>query len=419
MRPSARLRLSVLALAPALVAAAGERVAHAQVAEVAGSYTVYHEAPTRTNMTVLTPGVDLTVRPTSWLTVRGGYEADVVSGASVSVKAGSAYAANNPGADVITAASVQDFRHAPRGGFSLKKGDVTFLANYNYSTENDYKSHAFNIGAKTEIFEHNTQLELGYARNFDSVCDRVQGANDTSTRFRALESSDGCFTDDPLRTTRAIGVDGYQGSWSQAWTPIFVTQLVYTAQLQNGFLSNPYRSVIIGQGQRAQEYHPDDRARHALAFRGNVFLRSLRLAVRFGARLYADSWGVKSGTGELELEKIAFESLRLTAVGRFYKQSGALFFSDDYTGGDAPLGPKGQYFTGDRELSPFFSVLTGLRLGYGVTADKKKYLGFIQGLRVGLSASMQFFTYDEYTLGGQPVGNARALLFGLSGGATF
>jgi hypothetical protein len=394
-------------------------VARAQVAQVDGSYTIYHEAPTRTNMTVLTPATDITVRPTQWLTVKAGYEADVVSGASIAVKAGPAYAANNPGADVVTAASVNDVRHAPRGGFSLKKGDVTFLANYSYSTENDYKSNAFNIGARTEIFEHNTQLEIGYARNFDRVCDRVQGANDNATKFRALEDSTGCFTEDPLRTTRSVGVDGYQGSWSQAWSPVFVTQLVYTGQLQNGFLSNAYRSVIVGQGQRAQEHHPEDRARHALALRGNVFVRPLRLAVRFGLRAYADSWGVKSGTGDVEVEKIFGENLRLTGSGRFYKQTGALFFSDDYTGGDVPLGPKGQYFTGDRELSSFFSVLTGLRLGYGVTAQEKKYLGFIQGLRVGLSASVQFFRYEDFTLGGEGIGAARAWLFGLSGGATF
>lgn len=370
-------------------------------------------------MTVLTPGIDASVRPTDWLSVKAGYEADVVSGASIAVKAGPAYAANNPGADVITAASVKDVRHSPHGGFSLKKGEVTFLANYNYSTENDYKSSSFNLAARTEIFEHNTQLELGYARSFDRVCDRVQGANDTATKFRALEDSVGCFTEDALRTTRAIGVDGYQGSWSQAWTPVFVTQLVYTGQLQDGFLSNPYRSVIVGQGQRAQEHHPGERARHSLTLRGNIFLRPMRLAIRFGLRAYADSWGVKSGTGDVEVEKILGESLRLTGVGRFYKQTGALFFSDDYTGGDPPLGPKGQYFTGDRELSPFYSVLAGLRLGYGATAQEKKYLGFIQSLRISGSASVQFFNYEDFTLGGVGIGAARAFLFGLAGGATF
>ena len=40
---------------------------------------------------------------------------------------------------------------------------------------------------------------------------------------------------------------------------------------------------------------------------------------------------------------------------RVYHQTGAVFWSDDYTGGDPPLGPKGQYWTGDRELSPFNS----------------------------------------------------------------
>lgn len=418
-RSTARLVKWALGVGVALGGVFAGARANAQVVTADASYSIYHEAPTRTNMTVLNPGLELSVKPTEWFGIRGGYEADVVSGASVAVKAGPAYAANNPGADVVTAASVRDYRHLPHGGISLKKGDVTFLANYSYSTENDYKSHSFNLAARTEIFEHNTQIELGYARNFDRVCDRVQGANDAVTKLRALEDSNGCFSDDPLRTTRSVGVDGFQGSLTQAWTPIFVTQLVYTGQLQTGFLSNPYRSVIVGQGQRAQEHHPDDRARHALALRANVFLRPLKLALRFGVRAYADSWGVKSGTGELELEKIFGESFRVTGVGRFYKQTGALFFSDDYTGGDSPLGPKGQYFTGDRELSPFFSVLAGIRLGYSVTATDKKYLGFIQSLRIGTSASVTFFRYEDFTLGGVGIGASRSYLLGLNGGGSF
>src|SRR6478609_2595016 len=77
------------------------RSAQAQVAQVDTAHTLYHESPTRTNMTVYTPGVDLAVTPAEWVTVRGGYEADIVSGASVATKAGQAYQAGHPGADVI------------------------------------------------------------------------------------------------------------------------------------------------------------------------------------------------------------------------------------------------------------------------------------------------------------------------------
>jgi hypothetical protein len=386
-------------------------LARAEVVSFETSHTIYHEAPTRTKMTVYTPGADLSVTPTEWLVVRAGYEADVLSGASVAVKAGPAYAATHPGTDVVTAASVKDTRHQGRGGFTLKKENVTFTTNYAYSTEHDYRSHALNVTARTEAYEHDTQLEISYARNWDGVCDRTQSPFDTAPRFRALEDSVGCFTsNNPIRSKRDLGIDGFQASWSQAWTPVFMTQLVYTAQILNGFQSNPYRSVILGEGLKAQEHHPENRARHALALRANFFIKPFKAAVRVGVRAYDDSWKVRSGTAEVELEKYFTESLRAMVRARFYKQSGALFWSDDYTGGDPPLGPKGQYWTGDRELSPFFSWSIGQRVMYTIAPEGKRLLGLMQSLKFGGSFDLVSHSYDEYTLGGEPVTGATAYI---------
>lgn len=394
--------------------------ARAQVAVVDTAHTFYHEAPTRTNMTVYTPGVDASVTPADWITVRGGYEADIVSGASVSVKAGRAYAAVNPGADVITTASVNDFRHAPRGAVTLRKGDVAYTAQYTYGTENDYKSHSIFVSAKTEAYEHNTQFELSYARNFDLVCDRTQGVNERTARFRALESSNGCFgTTDPLRTRHTLSIDGLQAGWTQAWTPTFATQLAYTAQIIDGFQSSPYRSVILAQGLKAQEHHPQNRARQSVAVRANIYVRPIKIAIRIGARVYRDTWDITSGTGDVEVERYLFEGFRVAARGRYYKQTGASFWSDDYTGGDPPLGPKGQYWTGDRELSPFSSIALGLRLTYGIQPAKGRLLGLMTGLKLGASADAIQFSYDEYTLGGVPITNARAYILGANLSAQF
>jgi hypothetical protein len=390
------------------------------VAVLETAHTLYHEAPTRTNMTVYTPGVDLSATPVTWLTIRGGYEADVVSGASVAVKAGPAYQAVNPGADVITTASVHDVRHSPRGALTLRKGDVAYTAQYTYGTEHDYKSHSIFVSAKTEAYEHDTQFELSYARNFDLVCDRTQAVNDQAPRFRALEDSNHCFTnDDPLRTRHTLSIDGLQAAWTQAWTPTFATQLAYTAQIIEGFQSSPYRSVILAQGLKAQEHHPENRARQAIALRANIYIRPIKLAVRVGGRVYRDTWDITSGTGELEVERYILEGLRLAARGRYYKQTGASFWSDDYTGGDPPLGPKGQYWTGDRELSPFSSIALGLRLTYGLTPSKGRLLGLMTGLKLGVAADAIQFDYDEYTLGGTPVTNARAYILGLNLSASF
>ncbi|MBX3231556.1 MAG: DUF3570 domain-containing protein [Labilithrix sp.] len=422
-----RLQLGRLLFACAVTALASlaSREASAQVAEVDTAHTLYHEAPTRSNMTVYTPGVAAQATPWEWITIRGGYEADVVSGASVATKAGPAYQSVNAGADVITTASVRDVRHSPNGGLTLRKGDVAYTAAYTYGTENDYRSHNVFVGAKTDAYGHNTQLEISYARNFDSVCNRVQAVNDTAPRFRALEDSSGCFTKNPLRARERLDIDGFQASWTQAWTPVFATQLAYTAQLIEGFQSNPYRSVIVAQGLKAQEHHPEQRARQALALRMNFYVRPIKVAFRLTGRIYRDTWDVTSGTGELEAERYLFESFRVTARGRYYKQSGALFWSDDYTGGDPPLGPKGQYFTGDRELSPFWSLGLGARVAYTIRpaprfeGGKPRLLGILESAKVGASFDLIQFSYDEYTLAGRPIENARAFIFGLTAGALF
>ncbi len=394
--------------------------ARAQVAVVDTAHTFYHESPTRTNMTVYTPGVDIAVTPAPWITIRGGYEADVVSGASVAVKAGAAYQAVNPGADVITTASVNDIRQSPRGGVTVRKGDVAYTAQYTYGTEHDYKSHSIFVSAKTEAYEHDTQFELSYARNFDLVCDRTQAVNDRAPRFRALEDSNRCFgNSDPLRTRHALSIDGLQAAWTQAWTPEVATQLAYTAQIIEGFQSSPYRSVILAQGLKAQEHHPEHRARQSVSARANFYIRPIKVAIRIGARIYRDTWDITSGTGDVEVEKYLFEGFRVAARGRYYKQSGASFWSDDYTGGDPPLGPKGQYWTGDRELSPFSSIAVGLRLTYGIQPAKGRLLGLMTGLKLGAAADVVQFDYSEYTLGGVPVSNARAFILGANLSASF
>jgi Protein of unknown function (DUF3570) len=394
--------------------------ARAQVAELDTSHTVFYEAPTRTHMFVYSPSADMAASPWRWLDVRAGWEADVVSGASVAIKAGPSYASNH--ADVVSTASVHDVRNLGRGEVTLK-GDVTTLtAGYAYGSENDYRSNSLHVNGRTDAFQHNTQFELAYARNFDQVCDRVQSANaNQPSEWKALEDSVGCFTSTPGRTTHDIGIDTYEASWAQSWSPVLETQLTYTGELVDGFQSDPYRSVIVAEGQEAQEHVPDERAREAVTARLAYYLRSIRAAVRVSLRGYHDTWAIDSGTAELEVEKSLGESLRVMLRGRFYKQSGAVFWSDDYTGGIPPLGKRGQYFTGDRELSPFWSWLGGVRAVWTVEppGGSGRLLGFLESFKLAGSANVEGFSYDEYTLAGVPVSNALAYVMTLSAALGF
>jgi hypothetical protein len=418
MRVQLKPRLApIAALAVALVAVAGR--AGAQVVDFDTAHALFYEAPTKTHMLVYSPTVAVAASPWPWFTVRGGWEADVVSGASVATKAGKAYGATHS-ADVVSTASVRDFRNMGRGEFVVQGEGTSLTAGYAYSTEHDYVSHSLHVNARTDAFQHNTQFELAYARNFDRICDRVQdSAAVLPTQWTALERSEGCFTSAAGRTTHDIAIDTFEASWAQSWTPVITTQLTYSAQLVDGFQSDPYRSVVVGEGLKAQEHEPNDRAREALTARVAWYLRSLKGALRLSVRAYHDTWAIDSGSIELEAEKSLGEAFRVMARGRLYRQSGAVFWSDDYTGGAPPLGPKGQYFTGDRELSPFSSWLLGVRAAWTVAPANGRLLGIMQSIKLVASWSGSDFFYDEYTLAGVPITNAFAYVGILSLDAAF
>jgi hypothetical protein len=413
-------RLALVALAAALPASAVVREARGQVATFDTTHSVFYEAPTKTHMFVYSPAVDASASPWTWLDVRAGWEADVVSGASVATKAGRTYGATHP-ADVVSTASVHDLRNLGRGEIAVKGETTSLTAGYAYGIEHDYRSHSLHVNARSDAYQHNTQFELSYARNFDSVCDVVQKTTAVEpTSWEALDTSKGCFTSGAAdRTTHDIGIDTFEASWAQSWTPVIATQLTYSAQLVNGFQSDPYRSVVLFEGVKAQEYEPQFRARQAVTARVAWYLRSLKGALRLSLRGYHDTWAIGSGSAELEAEKSLGESLRLMARGRLYKQSGAVFWSDDYTGGAPPLGPKGQYWTGDRELSPFWSWSAGLRAIWGLAPASGRVLGFLQSIKLAGSANVTGYSYDEYTILGTPISNAIAYVATLSFDAAF
>lgn len=328
----------------------------AQVADVDLRSTVLLEPSKESRLTVINPTVGVSVQPVDWLDLRAGYEADIVTGATEAVKVG-------PVVDAVSRATeFDDTRHVASGGVSFLRKTTRLSATYSYGTESDYRSQSISVSAAAEFLQKNTEIEISYARGFDDVCTTAYSAAVGPSARSKLDSSDRCFTQAPDRAKRDIDLDVFQAGWTQAWTPTVSTQVVLTGSLQHGFLENPYRGVVITPaGFDALENHPDNRARGALALRGKYFVKPLQGAATVGVRLYRDTWDILGQTYELEAEKYLGEHLRILAHGRYYSQTGALFYSNDYTGGEPLHGPRGQYWTGDRELSPLSSFMLGGR----------------------------------------------------------
>ena len=403
-------RLLVCCACLVVLLAAG--VARAQVASLDVSSALFLEPSSRSQLTVINPSAKLNVAPSDWLSFQGNYEADIVSGASESLKGG-----RLSNVDIVTSATkFSDTRHAVTGGFTVTRAATHLSGSYTYGTEHDYRSNGFAVSAGTDFLQKNTQLELSYGRGFDQVCTTAYTAADAPSSRLALDNSKGCFTSDKKRAARDISLNNFQVGWTQTWSPQFATQLVLSAALQHGFLGNPYRSVVIASaGDQALENHPDNRGRGALGLRGKYYARGLQTAFTAGARLYRDTWAIFGQTYELDAERYMLPWLRVLVRGRYYTQTGALFWSDDYTGGEPASGPRGQYWSGDRELSPLSSYLVGGRV---IAAREGGRPGSrIAGLFLSCNASLGFdllkTNLHDFTLGGRKPDDTLALLWTL------
>ncbi|MET0341750.1 MAG: DUF3570 domain-containing protein [Polyangiales bacterium] len=391
MQLTRALACALLAAVPGIASAGGN---------VEAASTVFHESGGPLHMTVVNPSVTADVALADALSLQAGWEADVVTGASVAV-------VDAPGdVDAITSATrVEDVRHVAHAGLRLGDPDAAIEARYAYGFERDYRSHALSLRASTELFDHNTTLSVGYARGWDALCDLLQPEAERAVQRQRLPSGDGCFAKDRGRTDHAIALHTLDGAWTQAWTPIFNTQWSVSTQLVSGFQSNPYRAVWLGRAA-AQEHHPRERARYATTLAARLWIRPLGGALALSAQLYRDSWDVRAMAYELGFERALGAHLRLRLRGRYYRQSGAAFFSDDYG-----LAPKGAYFTGDRELSPLDDWLFGVRLEAAPFAGSAgRWPRLREGLRcIGkLDGLMHVFRAFHY--GEEAVPNRRAVI---------
>ena len=168
-----------------------------QVAEFDTSHSVFYEAPTRTHMFVYSPSGDVQASPWRGSTCAAAGRPTSCRGASVADQGrpglrgdprrrrrhhGERARLSQPGRGEATLKGDDDLAHR-----RLRLLDRARLPVELVSRQRAHRR-----------LQHNTQFELSYARNFDSVCDRVQTASETSpTRWTALEDSTGCFTSDP------------------------------------------------------------------------------------------------------------------------------------------------------------------------------------------------------------------------------
>jgi hypothetical protein len=114
----------------------------------------------------------------------------------------------------------------------------------------------------------------------------------------------------------------------------------------------------------------------------NRFLPKLHAAAHFSARFYDDTWRVVGGDVELAYSQYVGNSLLLRFHARVYQQSAAKFFKDAFF--YETESTAGEYYTGDRELSPVRSATFGAKLTLITVAGDKPVWGLFDKIQLNV-----------------------------------
>jgi len=369
-----QLRHTALALVLATgVAAAEDR------AEVSTALFAEKRDGGKGGLVVVHPQATFGVDLGRFVTLDFAYAADAVSGATASIYQ----------VDAVSAATkFSDLRN--EGSFALgfkgKRSRLTFSGTL--GTERDYLSRQVGGTASIDLPGRNTTVALAYRHSWDAVCNKDNG-NAMPIEAKALLGTDSCakkaaiLSEDTPGMTRweGLSIDTAQFTLTQNLSPTMNGQFAVYGQVLDGFQSNPYRRVRVGDNA-PQEHIPSVRARWSVSARINRYLPKLKGAVHFDARFYDDTWGVLGGNVELAYSQYIGRPLLVRFYARAYQQTAATFFKDAFY--YETESTAGEYFTGDRELSPVRNVLAGAKLNLINVGEERPVWGIFDKLQLTL-----------------------------------
>jgi hypothetical protein len=131
---------------------------------------------------------------------------------------------------------------------------------------------------------------------------------------------------------------------------------------QNGLLGTSYQRVYFKNNALDYEHLPGSRFKLPVGMNANYFVND-RIILRSFYRYYADNWGVKAHTAELEMPVKVTPFISVSPFFRFYTQSAADYFAafKEHISGE-------KYYTSDFDLSKFNSQFFGS--GFRFTPEK-------------------------------------------------
>ena len=236
---------------------------------------------------------------------------------------------------------------------SAKTGNTFGVGAY-YSNEFNYKSLGGDVHFSLKTPDKNGEFSAKLQGYFDQVTliypSEFEPASTNTSTFDYGGDGHGHrnYGTSPRKTYSA----------SFAYTQIINSrlQIAFLADVvgQNGFLSLPFHRVYFNNGKDTIERLPSNRFKLPIGFRANYFLGD-NIILRSYYRYYADSWGIRSSTANLEIVYKVSPFFSVSPFYRYYTQTAARYFSPY-----EEASPTQQYFTSNYEYAQFHSQFFGV-----------------------------------------------------------
>jgi hypothetical protein len=241
---------------------------------------------------------------------------------------------------VMSGASIHDFRQAIQLRGNRRFGSVTGSLVGGYSNERDYRGANGGLEGSWDLNNKLTTLSAGagYTAN---ILDPTEGG---SPRF-------------PTRISHADNheYEGFAGI-AQVLSPQTVLQTSVGYTWQNGYLSDPYKLAYVA-GNTVNDARPGNRRKLAWNTRLRQNIPALDATVHLDYRYYHDSWAVTAHTAELAWYQTLPASWALVPRVRWTMQSQAGFYQPYYNFQTAD-----GFYSSDYRLSPFGALSESLGL---------------------------------------------------------
>ncbi len=303
----------------------------------------------------------------------GGVEVD---GATVLVRKGFAQNFSFYGKyhqDSITGASPDVLAGASR--YSEDRDEYTIGANfiydntlmstfYSYSDEDDYEANTAGFDISHDMFGDLTTVSLGFSYGDDTIM-RVDAPN---------------FEEDLTRYQ-------YRVSLSQILTKTIKASVAYEAIVEDGYLNNPYRFVIIGNVPQGlgSEVYPGTRTSQAAKVQATKYW-DFRGATTLAYRYFRDTWDITAHTVDFTYSQYIGGRWLTDFFLRYYTQDAADFYSNNFA-------VARNYMARDKELSTFDNYSVGAKVSYKVFDE---YSMFNNGT-INFAAEYIDYQYDDYS----------------------